>query len=253
MYKDNQPLVSVVMPAYNSENFIEHAINSVLNQSYKNWELYIIDDCSDDKTSKIAKKFSINDNRIRYFKLNKNSGAAIARNKGIDFSSGKYIAFLDSDDTWYQNKLKIQVTFMEENDIQFSCTDYEKINENGEKTNRIVKSKPEINYKGVLKNCPGNSTVIYNSKQLGKYYISNIRKRNDYLMWLQISKRTNLIGINKVLSTHRIQKNGISNNKFSLVKYHWKVYRKYESINVWHSIYLIFYWITKPLWMHLKD
>lgn len=242
--KLNESLVSIIMPAFNAEKFIDSAVNSVMNQTYKNWELLIIDDCSKDDTYKIISKYASNDRRIIILENEVNSGAAISRNKGIDKATGKYIAFLDSDDVWFDSKLSKQISYMEKNDYKFTCTSYNKINELSESLNKVIIAKEKSDYWELLKTCPGNSTVIYNSEKLGKFKIPNFQKRNDYLLWLNVIKKSNdLRGIQETLSSHRIHNNSISSNKSSLVTYHWKIYRNVESLSFFKSTYLIVYWI----------
>lgn len=253
MKTSSEKLVSIIMPAYNCEDYILKSIESVINQIYKNWELIIIDDCSEDGTSKVVKKLQENENRIKYRKLKTNSGAAAARNEGVKLAKGEFIAFLDSDDLWKFNKLTKQVKFMEENNINFSCTSYDKIDQNGKTDKKIVHSVLRRTYKDLLKNNCGNSTVMYNCEKLGKTYVPDIRKRNDYLMWLQILKKEKyLYGINEVLSSHRIRENSLSKNKLSLIKYHWEIYRRIEKIPYFYSIYLLVYWSGKTLINKIK-
>ena len=245
MENKKEELVSIIMPAYNCGDFIGIALNSVINQSYKNWEVIVVDDCSTDNTADVVQEYIKNDNRIKYHKLEKNSGAAVARNKAVDLASGKYMAFLDSDDVWFPEKLTKQIGFMEENDYGFTCTSYTKIDEQGEYLNRTIVAQPKRDYDGVLKTCPGNSTVIYNAEKLGKFKIPDIKKRNDYVMWLQVIKRAKyLYGVEEPLGSHRIRTEGISSNKKSLVGYHWKVYREIENLSLLKSSYLIVYWVV---------
>lgn len=240
----SEELVSIIMPAYNCGNYIGVTIDSVLAQTYKNWEIIIIDDCSTDNTKKIVKDYMLKDPRVKYYKLNQNSGAAIARNKAIDLAEGKYMAFLDSDDVWFPEKLTKQITFMKKYGYNFTCTSYTKIDESGNYLNRTIKAQGKRDYDGVLKTCPGNSTVIYSAKNLGKFKIPNIKKRNDYVMWLQVIKKEKyLYGLEEPLSSHRIRNDAISSNKSSLVSYHWKVYREIEKLSFVKSSYLIVYWI----------
>ena len=131
--------VSIITPVYNASGLISETIESVINQSYKDWELILVDDCSTDNSATIIKKYEELDNRIRYYCLECNSGAAVARNKGLELSTGRYIAYLDADDLWYVEKLEKQVNYVNENNAQFICCDYEKINEDGSKLNKIVK------------------------------------------------------------------------------------------------------------------
>ncbi|WP_244943914.1 glycosyltransferase family 2 protein [Siminovitchia fortis] len=242
--KKTNDLVSIIMPAYNSGEFIGLAIESVIGQTYPNWELLVIDDCSTDNTEEIVRRYISQDSRVRYHKLDENSGAAVARNKAIDLAKGKYIAFLDSDDIWFPEKLFKQINFMEKNGYNFTCTSYTKIDEQGNYLNKTIKSNKRSDYNSILKTCPGNSTVIYNAGVLGKFKIPNIKKRNDYVMWLQIIKKERyLFGIEEPLGSHRIRGNAISSNKFSLVGYHWRVYRKIEGLSLIKSSYLVIYWV----------
>jgi len=241
-------LVSIIMPAYNCQDFIEESIDSVINQSYIDWELIIIDDCSEDDTVSIIQKKINVDNRIKLYRLETNSGAAIARNTAISYAKGEFIAFLDSDDIWFPNKLEKQLTFMRENGYSFTCSSYNKIDSSGNSLRQVIKTREISNYDQILKYSPGNSTVIYNSSRLGKFYIPDIRKRNDYVMWLSIIKTAKyLYGYNEVLSSHRVRENSLSFNKRNLVKYHWYVYKKIEKISTIYSIYLITHMFTKTV------
>jgi len=245
MDNKKEELVSIIMPAYNCGDFIGATLDSVINQSYKNWEVIIVDDCSTDNTADVVQEYIKKDNRIKYHKLEKNSGAAVARNKAVDLASGKYMAFLDSDDVWFPEKLTKQIGFMEQNDYGFTCTSYTKIDEQGEYLNRTIVAQPKRDYDGVLKTCPGNSTVVYNAEKLGKFKIPDIKKRNDYVMWLQVIKKEKyLYGIEEPLGSHRIRTEGISSNKKSLVGYHWKVYREIENLSLLKSSYLMVYWVV---------
>lgn len=237
-------LISIITPTYNCERFIGETIESVLKQSYKNWEMIIVDDCSTDNTYDVVRKYADNDSRIKYYLLEENSGAAVARTKAMQLATGDYIAFLDSDDLWISNKLECQLKFMKENNYNFTCTEYEQIDENGKSLNKIIKVKNKTNYNGVLLNCPvGNSTVMYNVSKMGKFQVPNIRKRNDDALWLQMLKKEKYIyGIKEVLMKYRIRENSISSNKVDLVKYHWYLYRNIEHLSVIRSLFHIGYW-----------
>ena len=236
-------LVSIITPTFNSANFIEETIKSVLSQTYPNWEMIIVDDCSGDDTEEIVSQYVREDTRIKYIRLEKNSGAAVARNKAMREAEGEYMAFLDSDDIWTAEKLSEQLSFMQEHNV--SCTDYEQISESGEKTGRIIKTLPKANYNRILLDCPvGNSTVMYSVKELGKFEVPNIRKRNDDALWLQMLKKTQYIyGLNQVLMQYRIRNNSISSNKISLIKYHWELYRDIEKLSILRSSFHILYWV----------
>lgn len=248
MSAKKEALVSVIMPAYNCGDYIGTSLDSVINQTYKNWEVIVVDDSSTDNTETVVKKYKRDDKRIRYHKLKNNSGAAAARNKAIDLAKGEYMAFLDSDDIWAPEKLYKQVNFMENNGYNFTCTSYTKIDEDGQYMNKTISTQPKRGYDELLKSCPGNSTVVYNARKLGKFKIENIKKRNDYLMWLKVIKKEKiLVGIDEPLGSHRIREDSISRNKTSLVKYHWKIYREFEQLSVIKSTTLIFYWIVVTL------
>ena len=247
-----QPLISIIMPTYNCGKFIGRTIDSVINQTYSNWELIVVDDCSKDDTEKVLNKYK-KDKRINYIKLEKNSGAAVARTESMKRAKGNYMAFLDSDDLWYPKKLEKQLKFMQDNSYDFTCTAYEQIDEEDNKLNKVIKTKKKADYNRILLDCPvGNSTVMYNVDKLGKFEVPNIRKRNDDALWLQIIKKAKYIyGMNDVLMQYRIRSNSISSNKWSLVKYHWQLYRKIEHLSIVRSVFHICYWgVIKVL--HIK-
>ena len=237
--------VSIVTPTHNCGKFIGETIESAIKQSYKNWEMIIVDDCSTDNTKEVVDIYSDMDNRIKYHLLEVNSGAAVARTKAMELATGNYIAFLDSDDLWTVDKLEKQLSFMENNEYAFTCTAYEQIDELGTDLNKIIKTKTKTDYNGVLLTCPvGNSTVMYNVKKLGKFIVPNIRKRNDDALWLQILKKEKYIyGMSEVLMKYRIRTNSISSNKIKLIKYHWKLYREIEQLSVIRSVFHVLFWI----------
>jgi glycosyltransferase involved in cell wall biosynthesis len=241
-------LVSIITPLYNSGDFISETIDSILSQTYQNWELIIVDDCSIDNGVKIVKKYQENNDNIKLVQLSKNSGAAVARNKGIKKAKGKYIAFLDSDDLWHPEKLEKQISFMEKNDYAFTYTNYQKISESGGFTDVIVESPSKLDYKKALHtNYIGCLTTIYDTKKLGKVYMPEIRKRQDYGLWLKILKKVNGYGLNENLAYYRVRDNSVSANKFKLIKYNWRLYRDIENLSVLRSSYYILYTIMIKL------
>lgn len=239
-----EKIISIIMPTFNCGRFIAESIETVISQTYSKWELIIVDDCSTDDTKKVVESFSTSDQRVKYHCLEVNSGAAMARNKGIELSIGSYIAFLDSDDLWSKDKLQKQIQFMEKNNYNFTCTKYQQIEEDGTPNNVSINVKKKVDYNGVLLSCPiGNSTVMYNVEKLGKFTIPNIRKRNDDALWLQILKKEKYAyGIDEVLMFYRLRKNSISSNKLDLVKYHWYLYREIEHLSVLRSSFHIICW-----------
>ncbi|MFS1008009.1 glycosyltransferase family 2 protein [Enterococcus casseliflavus] len=240
--------ISIIMPSYNSGLFIKESIDSVINQTYKNWELIIVDDCSNDNTVEIIRMFQLEDSRIKPIYLDNNKGAANARNIAIEKAEGDYIAFLDSDDIWNVDKLSEQINFMVSKDIDFSCTFYNKIDRNSNELGIVIEYPRTVEYNQLLKYCPGNSTVIYNSKKLGKYYVPKIKKRNDYLMWINIIKKAEtLVCLEKCLGSHRVHTKSLSYDKKKLLKYHWEIYRKYENLTLSRSFFLLLFWIKKSV------
>ena len=246
-------LVSIITPTYNCGKFIAETIESVLNQTYTCWEMIIVDDCSSDNTREIAMTYMEKDPRIRYYCLESNSGAAVARTKAMELADGEYMAFLDSDDLWVEDKLKKQISFMVENHCDFSCTAYEQIDEQGKTLDRIIKTIKKVDYNRLLLDCPvGNSTVMYHVGHMGKFRVPDIRKRNDDALWLQMLKKEKYIwGMPDVLMKYRIRQNSISSNKLKVIKYHSILYRDIEHLSVFRSVFHIVYWcIIKVL--HIK-
>lgn len=243
--------MSIVTPTYNCAKFIAETIDSVLQQTYSNWEMIIVDDASKDNTEEIVKRYD--DNRIKYIRLEENGGAAVARNTAMREAKGKYIAFLDSDDLWKPEKLEKQIAFMKQHNYNITATDYEQISEEGESLHKIIRTKKKVNYNGILLSCPvGNSTVMYNVENLGKFEVPNIRKRNDDALWLQMLKKEKYIyGMPEVLMKYRVRANSISSKKIDLVKYHWYLYRKIEHLSFIRSTFHIFWWGAIKI-LHIK-
>ncbi len=237
-------LVSIITPTYNCGKFIARTIDSVLAQTYQNWEMIIVDDRSTDDTKEVVERYMQNDSRIKYHLLEVNSGAAVARTTAMQIANGAYMAFLDSDDIWLPNKLEMQIKFMQDNEYAFSCTAYEQIDEDDKPLGKKIKTIKKTSYNRLLLDCPvGNSTVMYDVEKMGKFEVPNIRKRNDDALWLQMLKKEKYIwGMPEVLMQYRIRKNSISSNKLSVIKYHWKLYREIEHLNVFRSAFHIFWW-----------
>ena len=246
-------LVSVITPTYNCADFIAETIKSVIAQTYSNLEMIIADDCSSDNTEEIVKHFTEIDSRIKYHRLEKNSGAAVARTEAMRLAKGEYMAFLDSDDLWYNDKLEKQLAFMKENGYAFTCTAYEQTDEEGKSLGKIIKTVSKTDYNRLLLDCPvGNSTVMYNVGTMGKFEVPNIRKRNDDALWLKMLKKEKYIyGMPVVLARYRVRKNGISGNKLNLIKYHWILYRDIEHLSVARSVFHICFWCAIKI-LHIK-
>ncbi|MCI8781757.1 MAG: glycosyltransferase family 2 protein [Lachnospiraceae bacterium] len=237
-------LVSVIMPTFNCSRFIAETIESVKAQTYRHWEMIIVDDCSSDNTKEIVRHYMEKDTRIHYCCLGKNSGAAAARTLAMKLAEGEYMAFLDSDDLWMERKLEKQIGFMKRYNLAISCTSYRQIDEEGKPVGKTINALPRTGYNRVLLDCPvGNSTVVYNVGKMGRFQVPDIRKRNDDALWLQMLKKEKYIyGMKDVLMEYRIRKNSISSNKFALIKYHWILYREIEHLSVKRSLFHIGYW-----------
>ena len=226
-------LVSIIMPSYNTAQYIDKSIKSVINQTYQNWELIIVDDASDDNTDEVVNAFLI-DGRIRYFKNERNSGAAISRNKALREAKGKWIAFLDSDDLWSPEKLERQIAFMEANDYHFSYTDYCEIDDEDNKNGVVVSGPKRITRSGFYNYCwVGCLTVMYDAQYVGLIQIADIKKNNDYAMWLKVSTKCNCYLLDEKLAFYRRGRAGsISTNSIkTLIKWHYKLYKEADEQN----------------------
>ena len=230
-------LVSIVMPVYNAQRFIAQAIESVLGQSYEYFELLIVDDKSTDKSVDIVKKYMNEDKRIKLFLLDANSGPVTARNRAIKEAKGRYIAFLDSDDTWLSNKLYRQIEFTNKNHLVLTYSAYETMDENAHYINTRKCFSP-VSYKDMLKsNRIGNLTGIYDVSFFGKVYMKDVG-HEDYVMWLHLLKQiTSTRGIEEPLARYRISSNSLSSNKMKALVWQWYIYRKIEKLNFLQSFY----------------
>ncbi len=248
---NNEKLVSIIMPAYNCQKYISESIESVLRQTYENWELVIIDDCSTDNTNQIIKSYKVIDSRIILFENVSNMGAAYSRNYAVKKANGTYLAFIDADDIWENDKLEKQINYMDCNNISFSCTSYGKIDSNSNILKKQCIARKIYHYTDMLKRCPGNSTIVYNCKLLGKIEGPDIKKRNDFAMFLQVIKKSGTAyGLEEILGYHRVHDDSISIRKKNLVVYQWKVYYKIEQLGMVKSIYYILYKIIQTLLNH---
>lgn len=244
-------LVSIIMPNYNSEKYVEETIKSVLSQTYQNWELIFVDDCSTDKSLDIAKSFK--DDRIKILQNSTNSGAAVSRNLAIKQAKGKWIAFLDSDDLWTCNKLDTQLKYMKDNDVSFCFTDYDVVNEENEMVSVFKPKLAVCSYKDILKhNHIGCLTVIYDAEKLGKVEMpTDAIKREDVACWLKILKGgVKGFCLHENLAKYKVHSNSVSSNKLKMMKYQWQVYRKVEKINFFKSIYYLACWAINGIFKY---
>lgn len=228
-----EDLVSIIMPSYNTAKCIAESIQSVLAQSYKNWELLIVDDCSTDNSMDVIRSF--NDPRIKLLKNDKNSGAAISRNYALREAKGKWIAFLDSDDLWMPEKLMMQINFMKKNDYHFSYTNYSEIDESCKANGITVTGPKRITKTGFFNYCwVGCLTVMYDREYVGLIQITDIKKNNDYAMWLKVCKKADCYLLNKCLAQYRKGRQGsVSTHSIrTMIGWHYKLFHEAERQNV---------------------
>ena len=239
-----KPKVSIIIPVYNAKKVFKETLDSIEAQSYDNWEVVIVDDCSTDGSLEYITELVGHNKKYKVYSMEQNSGPGAATAYGFEKSSGDLVAFLDSDDVWSNDKLEKQVRFMLDNDYEFTCTDYEQVDGDSKPIGRVIKCKPRANYINILRTNPvGSSTVIITAELLNKVDIPLIRKDNDYALWLELLKVTSYIyGMNEILMFYRVWPQSISYNRFKSVKYHWEVYKKYEKFSSLHSILLIVMW-----------
>ena len=242
-------LVSVIMPSWNTGKYIAESIQSVLNQTYNDLELIIVDDCSTDNTDEIVRSF--NDSRIIYLKNEKNSGAALTRNRAIREANGEWIAFLDSDDLWQPEKLEHQLKFMKENNYIFSYHEYVKIDENSNPLNIYV-SGPDIVTKRKMYNYgyPGCLTFMYSAKAMGLIQIKDIKKNNDYAILLKLCKKADCYLLKENLAQYRIRKKSISHDKLSKkLKSHYDLFHYCDErpamVAFWYACWNMVYGVLK--------
>lgn len=230
-------LVSIIMPSYNTGKYIKDSIESVISQTYTNWELLIVDDCSTDNTDDVVAQFS--DDRIKYLKNEINSGAAISRNRALREAKGKWIAFLDSDDIWHAEKLECQLAFMKEHGYAFTFTDY-RIQLNGNWLPYINTGPDVVNKRKMYNYCYFSTiTVIYDVDVIGLIQIPNLRKNNDYAMWLQAIEKSNAYRLPKCLSYYIKHDDSISGgSKLKLIKWHYILFKEGQKRNPFVSLVL---------------
>lgn len=231
--KFEKNLISIITPVYNAERFISETIKSVLAQQYRNWELILVNDQSTDNSLNIIEEFASADSRIKVINLRENSGAAVARNTGIEAAKGQYIAFIDSDDYWDKDKLIRQIAFMQKGNIAFSYTDFRLVDETGQ----ILKEKANVpislDYTGLLKNTAiACSTVMIDRNIVGEFSMPLVRKGQDTATWLKIMRETGVTayGISLPLNSYRQVAGSISSDRIGALKRTWNTYYNLEKL-----------------------
>lgn len=247
-------LVSIITPMYNSATYIRDTLDSVVSQTYENWEIIVVDDFSTDEGRAIVEEYCQLDKRINLISLAEKSpdGAISVRNEGIKASRGRFIAFLDSDDIWDANKLENQVDFMLNNQIAFSYADYRVCNEENTKILSIYRAPKKVSYSDLCKsNSIGCLVAMYDASILGKIYNENSPKREDLATWLKILKKVDYAyNVGQVLATYRLRKASVSSKKRKLIKYQWYMYRKVENIGLLKSIFYLIATIVNKIFKY---
>jgi len=245
-------LVSIITPVFNAEDFIGEVIKSVLAQSYEHWEMIVVEDCSTDRSREIISAFAGKDERIRLVELQENKGVGEARDTGLKKAGGKYIAFIDSDDWWYPEKLEKQLKFMKEGNYPISYTAYEMIDTEGKDIGRVIHAIPEVTFHTYLKSTIiGLSTAMVNREIVGDFSISNMRMRVDTQLWIRLLRRGfKAYGMDEVLTKYRIHSNSISRNRLKAARQTWKLYFKVEKLGFFRSIYYFSHYALSALKKH---
>lgn len=232
MNKEIVPTVSVITPAYNAARFIRDTIESVQSQTYNSWEMIIVDDCSSDNTCDIVEEKARHDNRIRLIRQTENGGPARARNSALKAATGRYIAFLDSDDLWLPEKLERQLAFVQKHEAVLSFTQYRRISITGDQYGKLITIPSTIDYRGLLKNTAiATSTVIIDRKKSGPFEMVGTFY-DDFVLWLDLLKRGIIAhGLQEDLMRYRIVGKSVSRNKLKSALWVWRTYRNIEKLS----------------------
>jgi len=241
----SKPEVSIITPVYNAEKFLEETIESVLNQTYEDFEYLLIDDCSTDRSPSIVKEYAKRHSRIKYIKLEENSGAAVARNTGLENAKGRFIAFIDSDDKWYPEKLEKQLSFMKNDHKAFTYTKYERISEADGEVLGAPDFPKKLDYSGLLKNTAiACSTVVINRQVIGDFRMPLVRKGQDTATWLKILRTHEYAYlVDEVLNQYRAREGSLSSNKLDALKRTWNTYRNIEKLPLHKAIYYFIFYV----------
>ncbi len=243
-----QEKVSIIVPVYNAENYIQQTIDSVLAQDYENWELLLVENGSTDRSVQVIKQYD--DPRIRLIVMDGNVGAANARNEGMRQAEGVYVGYVDADDLWRPDKLSVQLAYMQKNNAAFCFTGYEFGDENAVGTGKIVKVPETLTYKQALSNTTiFTSTVMFDTRLIAKdkLYMPNV-KSEDSALWFRILREGNIAyGLNENMVIYRRPANSLSSNKIEALRRIWNLYRKQEKLNLFYSMYLFVGWAFRAV------
>lgn len=240
-------LVSIITPTYNSEKYIQQTIQSVRNQTYQNWEMIIVDDCSSDNTIQIVEDIQNTEPRIILIKSDKNSGPAVSRNKGIEKAQGKYLTFLDADDIWFEDFIQNSIDTIQKTGIHFVFSSYKRSDENLNFVFSDFIVPENVTYTDILKtNSISCLTAFIDIEILGKKFMPEVYKRQDMGLWLKYLKEIPFAyGIKAPKAIYRIRENSLSRKKSDLIKYQWQFYRNVEKLSVLNSTYYMVHWAVR--------
>lgn len=248
-------LVSIIMPAFNSSKTIKDSINSVVSQNYKEWELLVINDCSNDNTVEIVRDYINIDNRIKLIDKKNNEGVALARNSGLDVAKGDYVAFLDSDDKWLPNKLELQLNLIERNDIDVVFGSYYRFNDSGILNTVLVPNGIKKYHDLIKGNFIGNLTGLYDFRKFNKIRQKKIGAE-DYLFWLEIfaDPQVKSLGVKEPIAYYRVAEKGksLSGNKFKSAIWTWNIYYNHLKLGLFKSLYYFGFYIYHALMKRVK-
>mgnify|MGYP004473435415 CR=1 FL=1 len=246
--------VSIITPCYNSEPFIAQAIESVLNQTYQDWEMLICNDCSTDRSKDIILEYAARDERIKFFSTQKSSGSPVTpRNLAIQNATGRFIAFLDSDDIWLPTKLENQIPLFDSDEVAVVFSNYEKVAADGLRGQRVIKAPSRIDYKELLKgNCIGNLTGVYDTLKTGKIYNKQIH-HEDYVLWLHILRRGYMaINTNTVEALYRVGQKSVSSDKKQAALWTWNILRNEEKLSLSQTAYYYMCYVLRSIKKRLR-
>jgi teichuronic acid biosynthesis glycosyltransferase TuaG len=252
---NNNPLVSIITPCYNADKFIAETIESVLSQTYQNWEMLICDDCSTDNSVEIIRAYADKDSRIKLFKTPHNTGTpAEPRNIAIDNAKGYCVAFLDADDVWLPNKLETEVGFMLNGNYEMVYSNYEKISWEGKRSGRVVIAPKTATYNDMVKSCvvPACITTMIKRELVGDIRFKTMPKE-DYAFWLKVFRQGfTAYNTNTLQGLYRQTQNSRSSNKFKLISAQWNVLRDEEGLNFFYALYCLSVFLVKGYIKYLK-
>lgn len=244
----DRSLVSIITPAYKAAAFVGETIQSVLAQRHLDWEMIVVDDCSPDSTAEVVEQYAAADRRVRLVRSPTNGGVGAARNAALDAATGRYIAFLDSDDLWLPEKLESQLEFMRDLNAGFSFTAFRRISQDGRRVGRLIIVPPRLDYAALL----GNTAIVTSTVLIDRAVVGDFRMTktyyDDFVLWLQLLKRGTVAhGLKRDLTRYRVVSQSISRDKANSARQVWRTYRQVERLGVGRSSWSFARYATRAL------